>query len=126
MGNPRETPAASSGRAATKPPEIARVKIGRFRSPIAVDDRRERAALGMSQPEGHVTVLLGIMRRIGCRKQGIKGGRRLDRIEAVALVDSSALGDQPTPAMALDTVEKTGKGCQIGFDGPQLLAHPDD
>jgi len=28
--------------------------------------------------------------------------------------------------VALDTVEKTGKGRQIGFDGAELLAHPDD
>src|SRR5262252_2238317 len=111
MQGPRETrlPCGLS-RTAIEPPQIARVKIGRFRAAIAIDDGRQRAAFRVREPKGHVTVLLGIMRRLGSLEQCIECRRRLDRIEAVALVDRGALGNLQAGAAALDELlERTAK-----------------
>src|ERR1700757_2875880 len=96
-------------RAAPEPTQIARVKVGRFRAAIAIDDGRERAAFGMREPKRHVTVLFGIMRRLGRFEQCIECRRWLDRIEPVALVDGGTLGAQPAVAAALDAVAERRK-----------------
>src|SRR5215469_1064714 len=74
-------------RAAPEPPQIARVKIGRFRAAITVDDGRQRAAFGMREPERHVTVWFGITRGLGRFEQCIECWRWLDRNEPVTLID---------------------------------------
>src|SRR5271166_6477561 len=98
--------ACGSRRTAPEPPQITRVKIGRFRATIAIDDGRQRAAFGMREPKRHVTILFGIMRRLGRFEQCIECRRWLDRIKPVTLVDGGTLGDQPAVAAALDAVEK--------------------
>src|SRR5215469_1691552 len=127
MQGPRETrlPCGLS-RTAIEPPQIARVKIGRFRAAIAIDDGRQRAAFRVREPKGHVTVLLGIMRRLGSLEQCIEWGRRLDRIEAVALVDRGALGNLPVVAAALDAIEKARKRGEVGLDRPEFLPRTDN
>src|SRR5580700_8742626 len=83
-----------------------RIKVGRLWPTVAIDHRRQRAALGVGETKRHVAVLLRILRGVRCGEQVVEGRRRLDRIEPVALIDGGALGDQPAAGMALDPVEK--------------------
>src|SRR5215467_5009991 len=110
-------------RAAPEPPQIARVKIGRFRAAITVDDGRQRAAFGMREPERHVTVWFGITRGLGRFEQCIECWRWLDRIEPVTLIDRGALGDAPTVVATLDTIEKARKRGEVGLDRAEFLPH---
>src|SRR5215472_13603334 len=113
-------------RAAPEPPQIARVKIGRFRAAITVDDGRQRAAFGMREPERHVTVWFGITRGLGRFEQCIECWRWLDRIEPVTLIDRGALGDAPTVVATLDTIEKARKRGEVGLDRAEFLPHADN
>src|ERR1700722_6816807 len=103
-----------------------RIKIGRLRPAVAINHRRQCAALGMSEAEGHVAVLLRILRGIGRGEQVVESRRRLDRIEPVALVDRGALGNEPAAGMALDPVEEARARGEIDVDAIEFLPHPDD
>src|ERR1700692_4887564 len=102
------------------------IKVGRFRTPVAINHRRQRAALGVSEAKRHVAVLLRILRGIRRGEQLAEGGRRLDRIEPVALIDRGALGDQPAAGMALQAVEESRARGEIDIDTVEFLPHPDD
>src|SRR6201987_5887054 len=127
MKGPRETRLpCGSRRTAREPPQIARVKIGRPGPAVAIDDGRQRAAFGMREPKRHVTVLFGIMRRLGRFEQCIECRRRLGRIAPVTLRDRGALGNQPAVAGALDAVEKTRKRGEVGLDCVEFLPPADN
>src|SRR5580704_7142289 len=103
-----------------------RIEVGGFRPAVAINHRRQRAALGVSEAERHVAVLLRILRGVRRGEQIVEGRRRLDRIEPVALIDRRALGDQPAAGMALDPVEKARARGEIDVDAVEFLPHPDD
>src|SRR5579862_9832288 len=103
-----------------------RIKVGGFRAPVAINHRRQRAALGVSEAKRHIAVLLRILRGIRRGEQVVEGGRRLDRIETVALIDGGPLGDQPAAGMALDPVEEARARGEIDIDAVEFLPHPDD
>src|SRR5580700_300629 len=103
-----------------------RIKVGCLRPAVAINHRRQRTALGVGEAKRHVAVLLRILRGIGRGKKLVEGGRRLDRIEPVALIDRRALGDQPAAGMALDPVEETRARGEIDVDTVEFLPHPDD
>src|SRR5580704_10737810 len=103
-----------------------RIKVGRFWPAVAINHRRQRTALGVSEAKRHVAVLLRILRGIGGGKKRVEGRRRLDRIEPVALVDRGALGDQPAAGMALQAIEEARARGQIDIDAVEFLPHPDD
>src|SRR5579864_470873 len=115
-----------SGCFAGEPAGKPRIKVGRLRTAVAVDHRRQRAALGVGETERHVAVLLRILRGIGRGEQLVEGRRRLDRIEPVALVDGGALGNEPAAGMALQAVEEARAGGEIDVDVVESLPHPDD
>src|ERR1700675_309698 len=103
-----------------------RIKVGRFWPAVAINHRCQRAAFRVSEAKRHVAVLLRILRGIGRGEQLVEGGRRLDRIEPVALVDRGPLGDQPATGMTLDPVEEARARGEIDIDAAKFLAHPDD
>src|SRR6202035_692912 len=90
-----------------------RIKVGRFRPAVAINHRRQRAALGVREAERHVAILLRILRGIGRGKNLVERGSRLERTERVALIDRGALGNEPTAGMALDPVEEARAGGEI-------------
>src|SRR5580704_7334399 len=103
-----------------------RIKVGRLWPTVAIDHRRQRAALGVGEAKRHVAVLLRILRGVRRGEQVVEGRRRLDRIEPVALIDRGALGNEPAAGMALQAVEKARARGEIDIDAVEFLPHPDD
>src|SRR5260370_337534 len=85
-----------------------------------------RLSTGGLEASGHVGVRLGVGRKLTLLDQLVKGLRRRDEIEPVALVHGGALHDRPAAVSSLKPIEEAGVGRQVGQYAADRLAHQDN